>query len=77
MSDGNSGYEMQPQSREAGLRQRSASGNGTELNRKSVAFAARSDADSEIRRSNNTGRSISDGLKRRFGSLRKKKNVEV
>lgn len=31
---------------------------------------------SEIRRSNTTGKRISDGLKRRFGSLRKKKTPE-
>lgn len=67
-------YEMQPRSRSASARQRS-------MNEASVEFAAApveaggqsSKLGSGVGRSNTTGRRVSEGLKRRFGSLRRSK----
>ncbi|PMD61394.1 uncharacterized protein K444DRAFT_611646 [Hyaloscypha bicolor E] len=71
LSDGNS-YEMQPQNGSSASRQRSASGShpGNALNY--------SEFEGQVRRSNTTGRRVGEGLKRRFGSLRRsKKTSEV
>jgi hypothetical protein len=71
LSDGNS-FEMQPQNEPLSSRQRSASGShpGKGLNS--------SEFDGQVRRSNTTGRRVGEGLKRRFGSLRRtKKTSEV
>jgi len=59
-------YEMQPQ-RPGANRQRSVSGTDATLN---------SQRDGEIGRSNTTGRRVGEGLKRRFGSLRRSKKSE-
>ncbi len=72
LSDGDSGYEMQTRSRSATSRPRSAGGNGTELDGNLAVFMQNG-----VGRSNTTGRRVSEGLKRRFGSLRRsKKNID-
>ncbi|KAE8451055.1 hypothetical protein EG329_004727 [Mollisiaceae sp. DMI_Dod_QoI] len=75
-SDGVNSYEMQPQSQLN--RQRSASGSNAELmnagkpNGSSLRY---SDFEGDMRRSNTTGRRMGEGLKRRFGSLRRSKKT--
>jgi hypothetical protein len=80
LSDGNS-YEMQPQNGSSSTSQRSASGSNAEIisNGEPSGNAMRySDFEGEVRRSNTTGRRVGEGLKRRFGSLRRsKKTSEV
>jgi len=78
-SDGANSYEMQPRSQLN--RQRSASGSNAELtsadkpNGSSLRY---SDFEGDMRRSNTTGRRMGEGLKKRFGSLRRsKKTAEV
>ncbi|KAH7319329.1 hypothetical protein BKA65DRAFT_514345 [Rhexocercosporidium sp. MPI-PUGE-AT-0058] len=74
--DGRS-YEMQPQ-RPADGRQRSISGNHEDFrgsSRPSAGAFSSVDGGNEMRRSNTTGRRIGEGLKRRFGSLRRNKNA--
>ncbi|KAF4635441.1 hypothetical protein G7Y89_g2653 [Cudoniella acicularis] len=81
MSDGE-GYEMQPQNfRPSISRQRSASGTNADLvgvgkpSRNNMRY---SDFEADVRRSNSTGGRLGEGLKRRFGSLRRsKKTVDV
>ncbi len=74
---------MQPHHRFGATRLRSASGTHAELMRSSSGKASgnakkHSDHESDIRRSNTTGRRVGEGLKRRFGSLRRsKKTPEV
>jgi hypothetical protein len=79
LSDGNS-YEMQPQNRTLASRQRSASGSTADITpngKPSGNVMKYSDYEGEVRRSNTTGRRVGEGLKRRFGSLRRsKKNSE-
>jgi len=62
-------YEMQPQSGPSSSRQRSASGShhGNDINY--------SPSEDQVRRSNTTGRRVGEGLKRRFGSLRRSKKT--
>lgn len=60
-------YEMQPQGRPGANRQRSISGSDVTLS---------SQQDSGIGRSNTTGRRVGEGLKRRFGSLRRNKKSD-
>ncbi|KAH9220582.1 hypothetical protein DL95DRAFT_383074 [Leptodontidium sp. 2 PMI_412] len=70
-------YEMQPQRPAAG-RQRSISGNHEDFrgsSRPSAGAFLDVDGGNEMRRSNTTGRRIGEGLKRRFGSLRRNKNA--
>ena len=77
MSDGNSAYEMQTRSRPEASRQRSASGSHADVTPigKGTTSALRQDeVESSVRRSNTTGRRVGEGLKRRFGSLRRGKN---
>lgn len=77
LSDGNS-YEMQPQNGPSSSRQRSASGSNAEIisNGKPSGNAMKySDFEGEVRRSNTTGRRVGEGLKRRFGSLRRSKKT--
>lgn len=71
LSEGNS-YEMQPQNGSFSSRQRSSSGSqpGNAMNN--------SEFEGQVRRSNTTGRRVGEGLKKRFGSLRRsKKTSEV
>lgn len=70
MSDGDFAYEMQTPSASAATRQRSASGNRADLVSKSAL-----NAESGVSRSNTTGRRVGEGLKRRFGSLRRNKKT--
>jgi len=75
-------YEMQPPSNgSSSTRQRSVSGSNAELagNAKPTGSALKySEFEGEMRRSNTTGRRVGEGLKRRFGSLRRsKKTTEV
>lgn len=75
-SDGNSAYEMQPQS--PMNRQRSASGSNVEPSssgRPSGSLLKYSEFEGEMQRSNTTGRRMGEGLKRRFGSLRRSKKT--
>jgi hypothetical protein len=77
LSDGNS-YEMQSQNGSLSSRQRSASGSNAEIisNGKPSGDAMRSsDLEGEVRRRNTTGRRVGEGLKRRFGSLRRSKKT--
>jgi hypothetical protein len=77
VSEGNeNAYEMQP-----ATRQRSASGSNA-MNSGSGSPVGNvmkySGFESDMRRSNTTGRRVGEGLKKRFGSLRRsKKNDEV
>lgn len=68
LSEDNS-YEMQPQNGSSSSRQRSASGShpGNDMNY--------SQFEGQVRRSNTTGRRVGEGLKRRFGSLRRSKKT--
>ena len=70
VSDGDFAYEMQTPLVSAATRQRSASGNRTDLVSKS-SF----NAESGLSRRNTTGRRVGEGLKKRFGSLRKNKKT--
>jgi len=77
MSDGNSGYEMTPQTRPGTTRQRSIS-NGAGIPRAStIDTGERSmkyvDFEQGMRRSRSTGHKFGEGLKRRLGSLRRSK----
>jgi len=73
MSDGNSAYEMQTRSRPQDSRQRSASGSNGSAPPRAMASALRQDElDSSVKRSNSTGKRVGEGLKKRFGSLRRK-----
>ncbi|KUJ24331.1 uncharacterized protein LY89DRAFT_776465 [Mollisia scopiformis] len=78
-SEGNGSYEMQP--RAPMNRQRSASGSSVgRMNAGSPTGSSLrySDFEGDMRRSNTTGRRLGEGLKRRFGSLRRgKKTAEV
>lgn len=77
LSDGDSAYEMQPRSRPEASRQRSASGSHAHLAPagKGTASAIRyEEAEGSVRRSHTTGRKVGEGLKKRFGSLRRSKN---
>ncbi|KAH7391413.1 hypothetical protein BKA64DRAFT_677519 [Cadophora sp. MPI-SDFR-AT-0126] len=70
-------YEMQPQRPGTG-RQRSISGNHEDFrgsSRPSAGAFLDVDNGDGMRRSNTTGRRIGEGLKRRFGSLRRNKNA--
>jgi hypothetical protein len=71
MSDGNFAYEMQTPSAPAATRQRSASGNRADL----LVSKSALNAESGVSRSNTTGRRVGEGLKRRFGSLRRSKKT--
>lgn len=71
MSDGNFAYEMQTPSASAASRQRSASGNRADL----LVGKPALNAESGMSRSNTTGRKVGEGLKRRFGSLRRNKKT--
>jgi hypothetical protein len=77
--NGNNSYEMQPQS--TMNRQRSASNSNVEpssSSKPSGSLLRYADFEGDMRRSNTTGRRMGEGLKRRFGSLRKsKKTTEV
>ncbi|KAH6669324.1 hypothetical protein B0J14DRAFT_116905 [Halenospora varia] len=83
MSDGNKAYEMQPQGhlRLGSSHQRSASGNHADLltvGRPTGNDVRYPGSEGDIRRSNTTGRRVGEGLKKRFGSLRRsKKTAEV
>lgn len=78
ISEGANSYEMQPQNRPTSSRQRSASGSNSESVNPATASGSapkNSQYQSEIRRSNTTGSKIGEGLKRRFGSLRRSKKT--
>ncbi|KAH8596689.1 hypothetical protein B0O99DRAFT_685684 [Bisporella sp. PMI_857] len=80
LPDGSSEYEMQPPDTiKNASRQRSASGTHTEsTGTKNGSTMRYSEYESEMRRSNTTGNKIGEGLKKRFGSLRRhKKTVEA
>lgn len=71
VSEGNNSYEMQPSTRE-----RSASGShAMGPNRPSSSALKYADFEGEMRRSHSTGRRVGEGLKRRFGSLRRTKKT--
>lgn len=84
MPDGNSAYEMQPQSSLGASRRRSASGshadfvsgsaNGNGGKGALASVLREQEAEGSVRRSHTTGKKVGEGLKRRFGSLRKSKN---
>ena len=78
LSDGNSEYEMQTRTRPEASRRRSASGcnagQGTASALRAEEFGGGSVS---VRRSNTTGRRVSEGLKKKFGSLRRRKNKTV
>jgi len=77
VSDDNS-YEMQPQTRPDANRQRSASGTNEHLTgaRQSTGNSLTySQHENAMRRSNTTGGRLGEGLKKRFGSLRRSKKV--
>ncbi|CZT46939.1 uncharacterized protein RSE6_07453 [Rhynchosporium secalis] len=71
-------YEMQPQRPGAG-RQRSVSGNHEDFRAYSrpsaSAFQAVDGGGDQMQRSNTTGKRIGEGLKKRFGSLRRNKDT--
>jgi len=74
------GYEMQPQRRRPGIvNQRSVSGNNIhEYAQVGSPTSKMPQSDLNVQRSNTTGRRVGEGLKKRFGSLRKsKKTTEV
>lgn len=76
MSDGNSAYEMQPsKSRPEASRQRSASGSHADLNKPTGSSLKYSEFEDGMRRSNTTGRRVGEGLRKRFGTLRKSKRT--
>lgn len=69
-------YEMQPRQRPAAGRQRSISGNHEDFrgsSRPSGSALRETDLGNDMKRSNTTGRRLGEGLKRRFGSLRRSK----
>ena len=74
---GESAYEMQPR-RERLSRQRRASGTNADitLSGKATTAVMRHDdfGEGSMRRSNTTGRRVAEGLKRGFGSLRRRQN---
>jgi hypothetical protein len=71
-------YEMRPGSnrswRGTSNHQRSSSQTGEGISSGATYTAT---ANGDLRRSNTTGNKISEGLKRRFGSLRRKKEVSL
>ncbi|CAL3972436.1 hypothetical protein PZA11_004445 [Diplocarpon coronariae] len=70
-------YEMQPRQRPASGRQRSTSGDHEDfrgINRPSGTALRETDLGNDMRRSNTTGRRIGEGLKKRFGDLRRIKH---
>lgn len=72
MPDGSTAYEMQPQSRpSASSRQRSRSNVGSSSNSKGSDIGY-SQYETDMRRSNTTGNKLGEGLKKRFGTLRRK-----
>jgi hypothetical protein len=75
LSDGNSAYEMQTRAGPEASRQRSASGSnagrGTAAAFRMEGFG---NGEGSVRRSHTTGRRVGEGLKKRFGSLRRGKN---
>lgn len=75
MPDGDSAYEMQTRNGPEASRQRSASGSHTDTPfGKGTASALRQDEfGSSMKRSNTTGRRMGEGLKKKFGSLRRGK----
>ncbi|KAH8679909.1 hypothetical protein BGZ60DRAFT_400926 [Tricladium varicosporioides] len=80
MSDGNNTYEMKPQGhlRPGSSRQRSASSNHAEsltVGRPTGNDVRYSGFEGDIQRSNTTGRRVGEGLKKRFGSLRRSKKT--
>jgi len=78
MPDGNIAYEMQPPKNKLGVsRQRRASGSHADMgNDKSAKIVSNpSEFEGDMRRSNTTGRRVGEGLKKRFGSLRKSKRT--
>ncbi|TVY78386.1 hypothetical protein LSUE1_G006622, partial [Lachnellula suecica] len=74
-SEGDNSYEMQPQSRlqPRPTTSRQRSGNNADLGGPSKTMQRYSDFEGDMRRSNSTGQRIGDGLKKRFGSLRRSK----
>ena len=79
MSDGESGYEMQPQARPTSTHLRSASGSRAELvtsGRTTGNTMNNAQYERSMQRSNTTGKKFGEGLKKRFGSLRRSKNTE-
>ena len=81
MSDGGNAIEMQPRERPMSNRQRSVSGSNAEIPgpSKTTGNSMKDpNLESGMRRSNTTGRGVGEGLKRRFGSMRRsKKTTEV
>lgn len=83
LSDGDSAYEMQPPRNKPGFsRQRSASGTHVDDAAHSELASGnnlkKSEFESDMRRSNTTGRQVGERLKKSFGSLRRsKKTVEA
>lgn len=76
-SDGDNSYEMTSNLRPGANRQRSVSNNNVPTTSKLSPNVSESVAhDSDIRRSNTTGRRVGEGLKRRFGSLRRSKRSD-
>ncbi|TVY59526.1 hypothetical protein LCER1_G000144 [Lachnellula cervina] len=71
VSEGGNAFEMQPQSRRpVTSRQRSASGTGADLGGPGKPAMSYVDFENNMQRSHSTGRKVSDGLRKRFGSLR-------
>jgi hypothetical protein len=80
MSDGPSTYEMQPSTRLTTSRLRSESGNGADLVESAKPIERGNpmkyaEFESDMRRRNPTGRKVGEGLKKRFGSLRRSKKT--
>lgn len=78
LSDGDSAYEMQtPKHGPEASRQRSASGSRADISKPSGSELRYSQFEGDMRRSNTTGRKVGEGLKKRFGTLRRmKRNSE-
>jgi len=76
-SEGNNAYEMTSNLRPGASRQRSVSNTNVPTTSKLSPSVNESVAnDSDIRRSNTTGRRVGEGLKKRFGSLRRTKRTD-
>ena len=76
-SDGDNAYEMTSHLRPGANRQRSVSNNSVPTTTKLAPNVTETSGhESEIRRSNTTGRRVGEGLKRRFGSLRRSKRSD-
>jgi hypothetical protein len=68
---------MQTRSKPEASHQRSASGSSADIGNGAKGTAVRleqTEAEGSVRRSHTTGRRVGEGLKRRFGSLRRGKN---